>query len=306
MDGTYDGGHSGAWIENEDGTLSISGGRYSAGKVFAAVGTSGGTLNISSGRFFGGDNNDALKCLAGNVNITGGYFSSGKSKAIYIADSNNVTISGGIFETHEDHDLIIEKGTLNITGGNFSSTEAGGIGVGKYANATIENVTVNVGSNWNGIAVQGQAIFKSGKITASTNGIWVGNGGKLDIKGGTIICDNFEQQAIDCDSGGSVTITGGTFYNTAGGRAAIVGDEEGPVAKFTVNGGKFYTNNDSKKCPYSSGTDWRYYSTILVWQYSNKAYSWNSNTSYVRNDIGKYTYWNYDANQLSSNAIGTP
>ena len=276
-----------------NGNLTLNGGRYyGTAQTCATIRNSKGKLTINN-------NNVSVEATVGAVitsytgtemEILGGNIQQiFRSNSAVVTYGTKIKITDGKFDAMEGV-VVGEKTSVTMTGGSIYASN--GEGISLYTNSTLN--------------MSGGTILVEGEDKNTPNGVWVSNGASASISGGTISTNCFEHEAIDCDPGGSVTITGGKFYNRAGGRAAIVGDRSGSVAKFSVNGGKFYTNNDSKKCPYSSGTDWRYYSTILVWKYSNKAYSWNSNTSYVRNDIGKYTYWNYDANQLSSNAIGTP
>lgn len=302
-------------IEN-NGNLTISGNGKMENSGDTQVILNNGNLTLNGGRYYGTAQTCAtIRNSKGKLTINNNNVSVEATVCAVITSYTGTEmeiLGGNIQQIFRSNSAVVTYGTkIKITDGKFDAME--GVVVGEKTSVTMTGGSIYA-SNGEGISLytnstlnmSGGTILVEGEDKNTPNGVWVSNGASASISGGTISTNCFEHEAIDCDPGGSVTITGGKFYNRAGGRAAIVGDRSGSVAKFSVNGGKFYTNNDSKKCPYSSGTDWRYYSTILVWKYSNKAYSWNSNTSYVRNDIGKYTYWNYDANQLSSNAIGTP
>ncbi|GAB6393780.1 MAG: Ig-like domain-containing protein [Bacteroidales bacterium] len=219
---------------NPYGGAGIGGGGYSS---TGTINITGGTVYASGGLVgagIGGGTNGG----GGNITITGGTITAiGGSFAAGIGggqggSGGNITVTGGIITATGDGGAGIgggrsgEGGSINVTGGTITATGgtmAAAIGGGHYGNGG--NITVTGGTITATGGVQGVGI----------GGGVHGNGGRITISGGVVVAVSPGGEGDPPGIGGgafsagagTVNITGGTVYASAGGSAPGIGSGAG-------------------------------------------------------------------------------
>lgn len=244
------GGHA---VEVSGGTLDITGGNYTA-QMGNGILVSDGTANIYGGTFSGRDcyvntsnagrapagpaASYAFKMYGGTANIYGGEFISDEGSGAFVmgtAQQAQVDVMGGTFEAGGTAGFAVYRNAL-VT---FAAEAEKKISLhGNSAGLTVENIgggtpsTIEIGAGTT--------------ITGNENGIWHGScstsititGGEFTGNGGTHAGLRIHNES-DSGSGGTVTISGGTF----------TGEQDGiwygnNSVKLDISGGTF-TGNDA-------------------------------------------------------------
>lgn len=241
-DGTVTVKGSGRWVNNGSTTLFIGTESGSAGtlnvsengyvsaynSILGSAQGSHGTANISGGTWsnyqvnVGNDGIGDLTITGGEVSDTNGFLGYGATGV------GTATVSGGSWVNSEELFVGMDgKGTLTISGGDVKDAFAS---VGEHA-GSIGSVVVNSGS-W---------ITSGGlPVTGGVPTLIIGHAGTgtLEINGG-LVQDGIGVIGYDASSSGTVTVTGGTWDNTA----AVPSGSSVPPVSILIGGASSGTLN---------------------------------------------------------------
>lgn len=248
-------GYEGCWLQQEGGTVNISGDGQFDGSMLITK----GKLNIWGGVFTA--NNPGDTCLyqgGGNVTIenaalnaiatvnsegvpmnqNGIYMDGGSLRVknaqidgtIVVNNRSEVELESSTVKTGTAVAIVQNGGTLNITDCEVSGRNVAMVVEDKNASATLTSGTLTGGAWGVWVSDGGSFTMLDGTVQGSQKGIWVSEARtKLIVKGGSVISD---EVALYVEKGSSIQLSGGTF---TGGLNAIFA-ENGTMKGWLASG----------------------------------------------------------------------
>ncbi len=239
-------------VTQTGGIVNSGGTTVNNGTVTLNVTASGGSYTQNAGGTTGGT---ATASSTGTIFAAGGIFTGG-----IINNGGTVSVTGNVIAnlTHNDGDSTIQAtriltgnltqadgdvlnlgeitGTVQVSGGNFQQNTGGRVGL--LASVTSGGIiTANGGTFAGGLQNDGGAI----NVTAGTTGNLRNNSGTSTIASTGLITGTVNQVAGNVrnngDIGGTVSVAGGTFTQTATGTTSGLLTATGGVV--AANGGVF-------------------------------------------------------------------